>query len=133
MAREDYLEFIQDAKELIYEFGQDCWWQKPPVTVVAVPGYPSAGAPPQPLPCTIAFFSAKDLDRGVMQVFDMMPGTEVGDSTQVGLMAGGLEFEPETTDTIRRGAIDAPEISITKMDVLAPNGTPVLYFVTVAA
>jgi hypothetical protein len=134
MARENYLEFIQDAKELIEEFGQDCWWQKAPLpTVGGVPGYPVAAPPSQPLPCTIAFFSAKDLDRGVLQVMDVMPGTEVGDSQQVGLMAGGLAFEPETTDTIRRGAADAAEISIIKMDVLAPNGTPVLYFVTVAA
>lgn len=133
MAREDYLGFIEDAKELIDEFGQDCWWQKPGVTVAGVPGYPAAQALPQPLPCVIAFFSPKDLDRGVLQFFDVIPGTEVADNSQVGLLAGGQDFEPETTDTIRRGAIDARPISILKMDMVAPNGTPVLYFVTVAA
>jgi hypothetical protein len=133
MARETYLDTIQDAKELINEFGQDCWWQKPAVTVGGVPGYPVAGALPQPLPCVIAFFSPKDLDRGVLQTMDVMPGTEVGDNAQIGLMAGGLDFTPENVDMIRRGAIDATPISILKMDVLAPNGTPVLYFITVAA
>lgn len=134
MVRENYLEFIQDAKELIEEFGQDCWWQKPaPVTVGGVPGYPVAGTLPSPVPCVIAFFSAKDLDRGVMQVFDTMPGTEVGDNQQIGLLAGGLDFDPETTDMIRRGDDEAEPISIIKMDLLAPNGTPVLYFITVAA
>ena len=131
--REDYLEIIEDAKDLIYEFGQDCWWQKPGVTVSTSPGYATAGELPQPSPCTIAFFSPKDLDRGVMQVMDVIPGTEVQDSTQVGLMAGGVDFDPQTTDTIRRGAPDAAQISILKMDILAPNGTPVLYFITVAA
>lgn len=133
MARENYLEFIKDAKELIEEFGQDCWWQKPGVTVAGAPGYPTKEALPQPLPCVIAFFSPKDLDRGVLQYMDVIPGTEVADNSQVGLMAGGQAFDPETTDTIRRGAIDAREISILKMDVLAPNGTPVLYTITVAA
>lgn len=134
MARENYLEFIADAKELIEEFGQDCWWQKPALpTVGGAPGYPVAGVPSQPHPCVIAFFSPKDLDRGVLQVMDVMPGTEVQDSSQIGLLAGGLGFTPENTDTIRRGAVDAQPISILKMDVLAPNGTPVLYFVTVAA
>lgn len=131
--REDYLDFIQDAKELIDEFGQDCYWQKPAPTVGGEPGYPVAGALPQPIPCRIAFFSPKDLDRGVMQFMDVIPGTEVPDSSQVGLLAGGLSFTPENTDTIRRGAPDAAEISIIKMDLLAPNGTPILYFVTVAA
>jgi len=131
--REDYSDFIQNAKELIYEFGQDCWWQKPGVTVTSSPGYATAGELPQPSPCTIAFFSLKDLDRGVMQLVDVMPGTEVQDSAQIGLMAGGVDFTPQLTDTIRRGSATAAEISILKMDILEPNGTPVLYFITVAA
>lgn len=131
--RETYADAIADAKELIEEFGQDCWWQKPAPTVAAEPGYPSAGALPQPIPCTIAFFSPKDLDRGVTQFMDVIPGTEVPDNAQVGLLAGGLSFTPELADTIRRGAANAREISILKLDLLAPNGTPVLYFITVAA
>lgn len=131
--KEDYASFIADAKELIEEFGQDCWWQKPAPTVAAVPGYPTAGAVPQPIPCQIAFFSQKDLDRGVLQYMDVMPETEVPDNAQVGLLAGGLSFTPENTDTIRRGAIDAAETAIVKMDLLAPNGTPVLYLITVTA
>lgn len=131
--REDYQDFIDDAKEIIYEFGQDCWWQKPGATVGVTPGYANEDPLPQPFPCTIAFFSPKDLDRGVMQFFDVMPGTEVEDNTQVGLMAAGNEFDPLPTDTIRRGAVDAARVSILKMDVIAPNGTPVLYYITVAA
>lgn len=130
---EDYLDFIADAKEMIDEFGQTCWWQKPGVKVGGVPGYPGAAALPQPVACRIAFFRPKDLDSGVMQFGDMMPGTEVSDNTEIGLMAGGLAFTPENIDMVRRGVIDAPPISIIKLDRLAPNGTPVLWFVTVAA
>jgi hypothetical protein len=37
------------------------------------------------------------------------------------------------TDTLRRGAADAPDLSINAIDRLAPNGTPVLYYITVTA
>ena len=127
-----YDDDIATANELINEFGQPCFWQQPAPKSGGVPGYPGAGALPQPIPCTIAFFSPKDLDRGVTQYMDVMPGTEVADSTQVGLMAGDVPFDPKNTDMIRRGAVDAVPISIIKMDLLAPNGTPILWFVTVA-
>lgn len=133
MDREDYLEFIQDAKELIAEFGQDCWWQKPGTTVAGVPGYSTASDLPDPIPCKMAFFSQKDLDRGVMQFMDVIAGTEVPDNAQVGLLAGGIDFTPQNPDSVRRGAIDAEPSHIIKLDLLAPNGTPVLYYVTVAA
>lgn len=128
-----YDDDIQTAKELIDEFGQDCWWQKPAPKNGGVPGYPVAGELPQPVPCKIAFFRPKDLDSGVMQFADMIQGTEVTDNTEIGLMYGGVPFTPQNPDTIRRGAVDAPETSIIKIDRIAPDGTPVLYFITVAA
>ena len=125
---------IAIAKEMIAEFGQDCWWQKPPsLNTGGIPGYPVAGALPDPIPCKIAFFSPTDMARGVLQFLDMIPGTEVADNTQIGLLAGGVSFTPENTDGIRRGADDADTVSIIKIDLLAPNGTPVLYTITVAA
>ncbi len=134
MAREDYLDDIATANELIDEFGQDCWWQKPaPPTGGGSAGYPVAGALPQPVPVRIAFFRPKDLDSGVQQAMDMIAGTEVSDNTEIGLMAGDVPFTPENIDQVRRGAVDAEPISIVKMDKLAPNGTPVLYYVMVAA
>lgn len=128
-----YDDDIATAQELIAEFGQECFWQQPAPEVVGVPGYPTAGVLPDPIPCIIAFFSAKDLDRGTMQSLEPMVGTEVPDNMQVGLLAGGLSFEPALTDSIRRGAVDAPLVSIAKIDRLAPNGTAVLYHITVAA
>ena len=124
---------IATAQELIAEFGQDCWWQKPAPVTGGVPGYPEVGEQPDPVPCKVAFFSGRDLNRGTYEFLSMMPGMEVPDNGEIGLMAGGLSFTPENVDTLRRGAIDAPECSIEKIDRLAPNGTPVLYFLTVTA
>lgn len=128
----DYSDDIATAQELIAEFGQQCFWQKPaPVTDDSVPGYPVVGDLPPLIPCMIAFFSGRDLNRGAFEFLSMMPGIEVPDNGEIGLLAGGLPFEPENTDTIRRGSETAPETSIEKMDRLAPDGTPILYYVTV--
>lgn len=130
----DYSEDIATAQELIDEFGQDCWWQKPaPVDDNSVPGYPTVGALPDPIKVKIAFFSGRDLNRGVFEFLSMMPGIEIPDNGEIGLLAGGLSFTPENTDTVRRGAIDAVESSVDKIDRLAPDGTPILYYVQVAA
>lgn len=126
---------IATAQELIDEFGQECFWQKPaPVDSEAVPGYPTDGEQPDPIPCKIAFFSGRDLNRGTFEFLQQMGlSLEVPDNGEIGLLAGGISFTPELTDTLRRGAADAAEVSIDKIDRLAPNGTPILYYVTVAA
>lgn len=125
---------IATAQELIEENGQECFWQKQaPVIDDSVPGYPVVGELPDPIPVRIAFFSPRDLSRGAAEFGGMMPSTEVPDNMEIGLMAGGLPFTPENTDTIRRGSPTAPETSIEKMDRLAPNGLPILYYLTVTA
>ena len=121
---------IATAQELLKEFGRQCYWLKPPAMVELVPGYPTEGATPDPIPVTMAFFAPKDLDRGVSQFLDMMPRTEVPDGAQIGLLAGGLTFEPENTDKIAL-TLGGTVLSIERIDLLAPNGDPVLYFVSV--
>ena len=129
-----YDDDIATAQELIAEFGQDCWWQKPaPVLDNSVPGYPTVGALPAPIPCKIAFFSGRDLNRGAFEFLSMMPGIEIPDNGEIGLLAGDLSFTPENPDTIRRGAVDAVQDSVDKIDRLAPNGIPILYYVQVSA
>lgn len=131
----DYSDDIATAKELIDEFGQTCYWQKPaPVADNSVPGYPTDGVLPDPVECKIAFFSGRDLNRGTFLFLQQMaPSMEVPDNGEIGLLAGGISFSPELTDTLRRGAVDAPEVSINAIDRLAPDGTPILYYVTVTA
>lgn len=126
---------IATAQELIAEYGQDCWWQKPaPIISGGVPGYPVVGDLPDGVPCKIAFFSGRDLDRGTYPFLQFMgTTTEIPDNQEIGLLAGGISFTPELTDSLRRGAVDAPLMSISTIDRLAPNGIPVLYYVTVEA
>lgn len=128
-----YDDDIATAKELIDEFGQACWWQKPAPVIGGTPAYPEVGELPAPIPCKIAFFSGRDLNRGTFEFLAMMPGIEIPDNGEIGLLAGGLTFTPANTDTVRRGAIDAIESSVDKIDRLAPDGTPILYYVQVAS
>lgn len=125
---------IQTAKELIELYGADCRWQKPAAEDGGVPGYPEPGETPDPIECRIAFFSPRDIGRGGEVFMAAMQGMEVSMSNEIGLLAGGLSFEPDDADTIIRdpqGA--AQELAIKQIDRLAPNGTPILYYVTVAA
>lgn len=122
---------IQAAKELIALYGEDCGWQKPAPLVEDVPGYPEEGELPEPVPCKIAFFSPRDLGRGSEEFLAMLAGAEVPTNKEIGLLAGGVSFTPENTDTIIRSS--GGEVAILKIDRLAPNGVPVLYYVTVAA
>lgn len=126
---------IQAAQELIAIYGADCHWQKPtPEGGGGVPGYPDEGVKPDPIPCKIVFFSPRDLGRGTEVFAALMAGIEVSTSNEIGLMAGGISFVPDDADTIIRDPDGAAEaLAIKAIDRLAPNGTPVLYYVTVAA
>lgn len=117
---------IATGNRLIAKFGADCVWSKPaPVDGTVEPWREVRDGEPQPFPVKIAFFSAKDLGYGSTIALAAMAGTEVPQHTQMGLLAGGLPFDPELTDTL---TFDGDTIDVTKIDKLAPNGTPVLYF-----
>lgn len=129
----DYTDDIATAKELIDEFGQDCWWQPPAASDgPSEPGYPGEdGELPDPIKCKIAWFNEHDLSRGTYKSLEFLIGTEVPTGALVGLLAGGQTFVPKLTDTVRRGAVDAVPITINNIDELAPDGTPILYSVFV--
>lgn len=120
---------IQAAQELIELYGASCQWQKPAPIDGGVPGYPEPGDAPDPIDCKIAFFTGRDLGRGSEEFLAMLAGTEVPAGQEIGLLAGGLSFTPELTDWIIR---DGATLAIKKIDRLAPNGTPILYYVTVS-
>jgi hypothetical protein len=126
-----YPEFIALADEMLAEFGQTCFWKKPAAIVDAEPGYPTAGAVPDPVQCEMVFFSARDLNRGVAEFLMLMPGSEVSLNDQIGLLSGSVAFAPHIDDFISRGDVDAEPITVSKIDLIAPDGTPVLYLVTV--
>lgn len=121
---------IATAQRLIAKYGQDCGWVKAPADDGSgSPGYPGELAPDAPVPCKIAWFSSKDLGRGSGEFAALMAGIEVPAGKEIGLLAGGIDFVPQDADTIIRGASTN---GITSIDRLAPNGDPILYYVTVS-
>lgn len=122
-----YADDIATARELISEFGQKCLWQKrAPVTGGDNPWNPNQGAVPSAYPVDMVFLSPKTGAK----YLQMMNGTEVPVKSQVALVAGGLSFTPELNDTITRNGV---AISVNRVDLLAPNGEDVLYYVEVSA
>lgn len=120
---------VETAKELIALFGEDCLWHKPAPVDGGTPGYPGEGETPEPVACKIAWFNARDIGRGGTEFLSMMKGTELPLVGEIGLLAGGLTFTPELLDHVERA--DASLRAIHKIDKLAPNGLPILYYVTV--
>lgn len=122
-----YADDIATALELITEFGQPCQWQKPAPTTGGVnPWNPNQGATPPSYPVMMLFLSPKTGAK----YLQLMNGTEVPMKSQVALMAGGLPFTPELNDTITRNSV---AISVNRVDLLAPNGEDVLWYVEVSA
>jgi hypothetical protein len=121
-----YNSAIATAERLIAKFGASCVWSKPAeADGTGDPWRDERTGMPEDFDVSIAFFSAKDLGYGTTLALAAMAGTEVPDHNQMGLMAGGQAFDPELTDTLTFGE---DTIDVTKIDKLAPNGTPVLYF-----
>lgn len=118
------------AQELIALYGADCLWQKPAAVTEDEPGYPTEGALPDAIPVKMAFFTGRDLGRGSEEFLALLAGMEVPANQEIGLLAGGLSFTPELTDWLTR---DGTELTVKRIDRLAPNGTPILFYVTVAA
>ena len=120
---------IAAATRMIAAKGAACEWVKPVAEDGGDAWNPQPGEPIRK-PVSIAFFSPKDLGRGSGDFIAALRGTEVPTSKEVGLMAGGLDFEPSADDTIERW--DGVK-AIETIDRLAPNGEAILYFVTLVS
>lgn len=120
---------IATAKRLIAAKGAACEWIIP---VAEEGGDAWNPQPSEPIrkPVSIAFFSPKDLGRGSGDFIAALRGTEVPTSKEIGLMAGGLDFEPSADHSIERW--DGVK-AIETIDRLAPNGEAVLFFVTLVS
>lgn len=126
----DYGDFIALAIELIGEAGEDVVWQKPASVVEgSSPWRDERGVGiPTSFPATIAFFSPLDLARGRGQFAMFNSGTDIMSYTEVGLLAGACGFLPEVTDRLLR---NGETVEIVEIDKIAPNGVPILYYVSV--
>lgn len=121
---------IASAKRMIAAKGAKCVWVQPVAEEDGDAWNPQPAEPIRHPDIAIAFFSPKDLGRGTGEFIAALRGTEVPTSKEIGLMAGGLEFEPSADDTIERW--DGVK-AIETIDRIAPNGQPILYFVTLVS
>lgn len=118
---------IAAALEMIAEDGEACVWSKPAASDPnAKPWRDKRIGEPTDYPVSIAFFSPADIKRGVGMAATFVVGTETVTATQVGIMAGGQDFDVEVTDTLLRTSGKAQIIGL---DNIAPNGIAILWYV----
>ncbi|WLJ71191.1 hypothetical protein [Sphingomonas phage Birtae] len=118
---------VASAKRMIAAKGAKCVWVQPAAEEGGDAWNPQPAEPIRHPDISIAFFSPRDLGRGSAEFLSALRGTEVPTSSEIGLMAGGLDFEPSDADVIERW--DGVK-GIKSIDRLAPNGEAILYFVS---
>lgn len=117
---------IASARRLIAKYGEACVWRKPADPDDAADAWRDVrDGDPTDVDVKIAWFPP----GGQLAFLAAMTDTEVPAGTELGLMAPG-DFEPLASDVLlRTGGVEA---EITKIDRLAPDGTPVLYTIWIA-
>lgn len=120
----DYARQIATARRLIEQYGADCVWadQTPGTPDPAQPWLPVAPAVVS-AQVKVAFFSRNEFSAAFLQ---FMKGTEIPIGKQYGLMATPSTFIPKLTGTLTR-TLDNVIFTLNAIDVLAPNGIPILY------
>lgn len=129
-----YERAIASALRMIAAKGQACLWRKPaPLADAADPWRDVRDGEPTDAPVSIAWFAPRDLGMGTEGFLQALAGhsIDVPEGHEIGLMSA-VDFEPLTSDTIVKGTDpEGAETAITSIDRLAPDGTPILYFVKV--
>ena len=113
---------IASAKRQIAAKGQDVTWR------VLVDGAPAdsskpwkpSQATPDDKPVKIVFLPSTMANN---QLIKYLKGTEVPTGSLTGLMAA-VDFEPKAKDVVVR---DGVELVVESIDLIAPNGEPILY------
>ncbi len=118
----EYDHAIATAQRLIAKKGQTVTWQvrENGVSVDAETPWKPEDAPVVEHQVSIVFLP---YNRSNYEFLKMMTGTEVAVGKTYGLM-GAVGFDPVLKDTIVR---DGESMGVATIDVLAPNGQPVLY------
>jgi hypothetical protein len=128
---------IATATRAIERNGRPCLWAKPAALGPgSTPARPVPGVAPDPVPVTILFLPGKS--NGLAALLSMFAGTDVPQSGMAGLMAA-VPFTPALGDTVIAQTVDdgLPETRWAIADnngieLLAPNGQPILYFLRFA-
>ena len=120
---------IATAKRLIAAKGELCLWAASAPATAADPDQPwltVAGAAPAPVEVRIVMLPAS---RQYRELLRFLKGTEVVGGGAYGLMAA-VSFDPAKTGIVTRK--NGTKLSIESIDLLAPNGDPILYTIEFA-
>lgn len=121
-----FQEDIDGAREAIAEDGCECvWWKPAPSDPDAKPWLEGEGEPTQ-RSLRAAIFSPKDLGFGAGSFGQLADGTEIPTSAEIAMFAAEPNFEPELIDWIVLP--NSGKSEVIRLDRLAPNDIPVLWF-----
>lgn len=116
---------IQAAREAIAEDGCEAvWWKPAPDDPDAKPWREGEGEP-QDYPVNVVLFSPKDLGYGSGSYGQALDGTEIASSAEIAMFAASDDFDPELVDWIE---LPTGKAEVVRLDRLAPNDIPVLWF-----
>ncbi len=121
-----FAEDIEAARIAIEEDGCEAvWWKAAPVDPDAKPWRDGEGEPTD-FPAMVALFSPKDLGYGSGSYGASVDGTEIPMSAEIAMFAASELFEPELTDWLELP--NSGKSEIIRLDRLAPNDIPILWF-----
>lgn len=118
-------EDIEGARQAIKEDGCEAVWFKPaPDDDDAKPWREGEGEPTE-RPLNVCLFSPKDLGYGSGSYGQMLDGTEIPTSAEIAMFAAEPDFNPELVDWIE---LPSGKAEVVRLDRLAPNDIPILWF-----
>jgi hypothetical protein len=121
-----FAEDIAGAREAIAEDGCEAvWWKEAPDDPDAEPWREGDGEPTEH-PLRVAIFSPRDLGFGSGSFGSLSDGTEIPTSAEIAMFAAEPDFEPELTDWIVLP--NSGKSEVVRLDRLAPNDIPILWF-----
>lgn len=115
---------IATTQRLISKFGQSCTWRKTAVST------PNPAKPWEMIPGAVTDATVKVVFVSKFKehfLLKYMANTEIPEGLFVGYMAA-QSFTPAINDVLIRGS---ETLTIQAIDIVAPNGEPILYIVTV--
>lgn len=118
-----YAQDIKQAKAMIKQAGQLVTWRKLVRTDNNAQHWKATVAPQD---FQVYIFFPRKGSNALNALQRLLKGTEVTDGAPTGLMAAVPGFVPEVTDKVLRGNV---AMAIASIDVLAPDGNPILYFI----
>lgn len=120
---------VATAQRLISKCGEVCQWSVAPTPITPDPAKPfiqENGVAGPPTPVSIVFKT-----DAASPLFELLQSSKIEGSGLKALLAAKAGLAPKIADTVIRS--DGTKLALKSIDPLAPNGSPVLYFLVFRA